>query len=554
MFKFSGVKSLLVGGGDESVILSADGVVDAVFSDVDQVDGVVGESAVFDFDLYVKSLGRPIGGASEVDGDGDMLTTGPDGKDNVPVVAAAVRKRVGKKKFDVNDRQQREDKIVEMYNAGSTAGEISDFIISQKPVDGRFADIANIRSVVGKRRKRGDVALRVDSPNNVVNALKERDAGILKLYNEGKLDGPKIGALFGVGSMTVYGVVKRSRLKNPRSVARGDKLRGKSLYWSHEDAPSGVVSAPNDDEGWFAYSHPVEGSEGVLERSVKAEFFDWESAFSAEDLAFEVDGKSLKDWFTEDWVDISRPKPGGGFEPCGRSDASKGKYPKCVPASRAAKMSADEIASAVRRKRRAESVEVRKDKKPIYVSTDKKEESSFGIFEKSAIPVDAVLYARVKAEAKAKFDVYPSAYANAWLVREYKKRGGKYRTGEKGLAEDALEKGEVLRDPKGGLTAAGRRHFRETEGSNLLPGVRGRADTPKKMRRKGSFLTRFFTNPSGPMKDENGKPTRLALSAAAWGEPVPQNMEDAAELAAKGRRLLERYANPKKKSADGDNL
>ena len=39
---------------------------------------------------------------------------------------------------------------------------------------------------------------------------------------------------------------------------------------------------------------------------------------------------------------------------------------------------------------------------------------------------DAALYARVKAAAKRKFDVYPSAYANAWLVREYKKRGGKY--------------------------------------------------------------------------------------------------------------------------------
>ncbi len=36
------------------------------------------------------------------------------------------------------------------------------------------------------------------------------------------------------------------------------------------------------------------------------------------------------------------------------------------------------------------------------------------------------LYSRVKAAAKRKFDVYPSAYANAWLVREYKKRGGTY--------------------------------------------------------------------------------------------------------------------------------
>lgn len=107
---------------------------------------------------------------------------------------------------------------------------------------------------------------------------------------------------------------------------------------------------------------------------------------------------------------------------------------------------------------------------------------------------------------------------------------------------------QPLKDPKGGLTAAGRAHFKRTEGANLKPGVKGPANTPQKLRRKGSFLTRFFTNPSGPMKDEKGRPTRLALSAAAWGEPVPQNAEDAAKLAAKGRRLLERYENTKKKS------
>ena len=43
-----------------------------------------------------------------------------------------------------------------------------------------------------------------------------------------------------------------------------------------------------------------------------------------------------------------------------------------------------------------------------------------------AKPKNAALYARVKAEAKRKFKVYPSAYANAWLVRTYKKRGGTY--------------------------------------------------------------------------------------------------------------------------------
>lgn len=41
-------------------------------------------------------------------------------------------------------------------------------------------------------------------------------------------------------------------------------------------------------------------------------------------------------------------------------------------------------------------------------------------------PTDPKLYARVKRAAERKFPVYPSAYANMWLVREYKKRGGTY--------------------------------------------------------------------------------------------------------------------------------
>jgi len=104
----------------------------------------------------------------------------------------------------------------------------------------------------------------------------------------------------------------------------------------------------------------------------------------------------------------------------------------------------------------------------------------------------------------------------------------------------------VRKNPKGGLTAAGRAHFKRTEGSNLKPGVTGKADTPEKMKRKGSFLRRHFANPRGPMKDEQGKPTRLALSAHAWGEAVPKTAAAARKLAAKGTQLLERYARGKK--------
>ena len=46
-------------------------------------------------------------------------------------------------------------------------------------------------------------------------------------------------------------------------------------------------------------------------------------------------------------------------------------------------------------------------------------------------PSNPKLYARVVQAAKDKFDVYPSAYANAWVVAEYKRRGGTYKSESK---------------------------------------------------------------------------------------------------------------------------
>ena len=63
---------------------------------------------------------------------------------------------------------------------------------------------------------------------------------------------------------------------------------------------------------------------------------------------------SLKKWFAENWVDIGAPKKGGGYKKCGRSKQKKDakrKYPKCVPAAKAASMTKAQIKSAVSRKR-----------------------------------------------------------------------------------------------------------------------------------------------------------------------------------------------------------
>ena len=68
----------------------------------------------------------------------------------------------------------------------------------------------------------------------------------------------------------------------------------------------------------------------------------------------EVARGGLGKWFNQNWVDISRPKKGGGYASCGRKKAKKGRkgYPKCVPAAKAARMSKSQIRSAVRRKRK----------------------------------------------------------------------------------------------------------------------------------------------------------------------------------------------------------
>jgi hypothetical protein len=46
---------------------------------------------------------------------------------------------------------------------------------------------------------------------------------------------------------------------------------------------------------------------------------------------------------------------------------------------------------------------------------------------KKNVPTNKELYNRVKVATKARYDTYPSAYANGWLVQEYKRRGGKYK-------------------------------------------------------------------------------------------------------------------------------
>lgn len=79
----------------------------------------------------------------------------------------------------------------------------------------------------------------------------------------------------------------------------------------------------------------------------------------------------------------------------------------------------------------------------------------------------------------------------------------------------AVGRGEKLPVSKGaGLTAKGREKYNRETGSNLkapAPHPKTKSDEG----RRKSFCARMSGMP-GPMKDENGKPTRKAASLKRW--------------------------------------
>jgi Domain of unknown function (DUF6321) len=135
-----------------------------------------------------------------------------------------------------------------------------------------------------------------------------------------------------------------------------------------------------------------------------------------------------------------------------------------------------------------------------------------------------------------------SASKKSAKKKTLKKSGRKKAAAKKSGRKSSAVQRE--KDPRGGLTAVGRKKFAATQGSHLRPGVTKKASemTPADMRRKGSWAVRFYgRKPLPPLLDEQGRPTRLALSAHAWGEPVPRTPAAARKIAAKGKRLLARY-------------
>jgi PKD repeat protein len=88
------------------------------------------------------------------------------------------------------------------------------------------------------------------------------------------------------------------------------------------------------------------------------------------------------------------------------------KVPNCVPVSEASSP-AQQAAIAINMK-----------KKGVEPKNESTEEE---IDESKNCPTDPAKWASSKAKAKAKYDVYPSAYSNGFAAKDYKAKGGGWK-------------------------------------------------------------------------------------------------------------------------------
>lgn len=148
-------------------------------------------------------------------------------------------------------------------------------------------------------------------------------------------------------------------------------------------------------------------------------------AFMRELIKEELSEESLRNWFDEEWVRIDTQ--GNITGPCGTMKNKKVPS-RCLPKAKAQSLTKAERAATAQKKKR----EGRKGKQ-FVPNTEKAKVTSerlnhiVALLESDYEPTNKDLWSRAISAAKRKFDVYPSAYANAWASKWYKNKGGNWR-------------------------------------------------------------------------------------------------------------------------------
>ena len=292
--------------------------------------------------------------------------------------------------------------------------------------------------------------------------------------------------------------------------------------------------------------------------------------------------EDLRKWFSQKWVRMDTK--GNIKGDCAR-EPGEGK-PKCLPLAKASAMDKQDRAAAVMRKRREDPVADRAGKggKPINVATEEvstselikkshskrgspgtlkakiqgpltlakvrslksrpgattldKKQANFYInmhseeyLEEKNVPTNPGLWARAKALARSKFDVYPSAYANGWAAKWYKGKGGGWKSIQEGkqmkslkdIFEGVVVSADFKLDKRGRKYRAKRKVMNpvkdDAQESSVLSSIQNFVGRPYDLKEISANLAKSYIDKSkaAGAKDLNQVAQRFAGSMRAQG-------------------------------------
>jgi hypothetical protein len=110
-----------------------------------------------------------------------------------------------------------------------------------------------------------------------------------------------------------------------------------------------------------------------------------------------------------------------GYKKVGGKMKNGKMVPNCVPQNKSIKEASSPAQQA------AIAINMKKEGKKPKNESEKEMYEAMEIDESKNCPTDSAKWSASKAAAKAKFDVYPSAYANGWAAKNYKSKGGGWK-------------------------------------------------------------------------------------------------------------------------------
>jgi hypothetical protein len=179
---------------------------------------------------------------------------------------------------------------------------------------------------------------------------------------------------------------------------------------------SNLVKIKGDIETILSFKHQTDFPKLVTGEHAWAGDHITTSADDIEEVANFIKGYFEQKNLSESEKDLSE-KCWDGYKRIGSKKKNGKIVPNCVPISEAS-TPAQQAAIAINMK-----------KKGIEPKNESEREmyEAMEIDESKNCPTDPAKWAASKAKAKAKFDVYPSAYSNGFAAKDYKAKGGGWK-------------------------------------------------------------------------------------------------------------------------------